>query len=227
MNSKTTLLLLTLVCVFIANAYADNYEPPKKAVCRTCEMRGSTHGDEDVAAWREYQGMHYFFCAQDCAKAFDDFPDAYIDHPIPRPAPNATVIALGGDELQFGDLKGQVVLLDFWATWCKPCRKSMPMLGELQTKWKNENFTVVGVSIDQNAAEVVPKFVEKHKLDYPIALDTTPRPAWFAYHVAAIPAMFLIDTDGRIVAEWRGEVDANVVRKAVEGLLTSEANAPE
>ena len=90
----------------------------------------------------------------------------------------------------------------------------------LGLKWADVNFTVLGVSIDENALEVVPGFVEKKKLHYPIALDTSDNPAWHAFFVAAIPAMFLIDRQGRIVAEWRGEVSTSDVTKAVEELLT-------
>jgi peroxiredoxin len=219
-------LTLALLCLSTCPVVGEEQpeDIPDKAPCRTCEARGGAHGEEDVVAWRDYEGKRYYFCSKDCAVAFDDFPAAYIVHPIPRPAPNATVKTLDGKQLAVDDLKGKVVLLDFWATWCAPCRKSMPMLGELQAQWADKNFTVIGVSIDENAGDVVPKFVAKHKLDYPIVLDTTATPAWYAYHVAAIPAMFLIDEQGQIVAEWRGEVDPAKVRVTVESLL-AKSNA--
>jgi len=192
----------------------------EKAVCRTCEIRGASHGTEDVAAWRLHEDTRYYFCSTDCAKAFDAFPAAFVPHPLPRPAPNATLLTVAGKEFELEDFKGQVVLLDFWATWCSPCIKAMPQLDKLHVKWADANFTVLGVSIDENALEVVPRFVEKKKLHYPIALDTSDNPAWHAFFVAAIPAIFLIDQQGRIVAEWRGEVSTSDVTKAVEELLT-------
>ena len=185
----------------------------------TCEARGATHGEEDVVAWREHEGEWYTFCSKPCAEAFDSFPAAYVEHPLPRPAPSARVVTLEGEEVDLGDLRGELTLVDFWATWCKPCVKAMPELGELHEEWGDEGLAVLGVSIDQDAGEVVPKFLEKKKVRYPVALDTTDRPAWHAFHVAAIPAMFLIDAEGNIVDEWKGAVDLEEVRRQVETRL--------
>lgn len=192
---------------------------PDKAVCRTCEVRGASHGAEDVVAWREYDGTRYYFCSEDCAAAFDAFPAAYVPHPVPRPAPGIAVVTLAGELLSLDSLRGRVVLLDFWATWCVPCHKLMPALDELHAKWSERGFTVLGVSIDEDPAVVVPKFIKKKEIRYPIALDSAEHPAWYAYRVAAIPAMFLIDGDGQIVAEWRGDIDTKEVRQTVEQLL--------
>ena len=221
MRARIIGVSFALLCMVFGTVRAQQEHDavPEKAVCRTCEIRGASHGAEDVAAWREYEDTRYFFCSQDCAKAFDAFPAAYVPHPLPRPAPNATLSTLAGEEFRLDEHKGRVVLLDFWATWCTPCVKAMPLLDKLHTKWADANFMVLGVSIDENAGEVVPKFVDKKKIRYPIALDTAQIPAWQAFHVAAIPAMFLIDEQGRIVAEWRGEIDTDDVRKAVERLL--------
>lgn len=216
---------LAFLCLAVGAVRAQEKDDPvpKEAVCTTCEVRGSTHGEEGVVAWREYRGARHYFCSKACAEVFDGFPAAYIPHPIPRPAPSTSLSLLGGEALELDALKGRVVLLDFWATWCKPCRKAMPMLNELHAEWPDTSLAVIGVSIDEKAEDVVPRFVRKEKLSYPIALDTGERPAWYEFYVAAIPAMFLIDRDGRIVAEWRGEIDIDEVRRAVEGQLKAPA----
>jgi thiol-disulfide isomerase/thioredoxin len=225
MNSRTVAIALAVCLSFVAraNSREEPSEIPDKAICRACEIRGSAHGEEDVAAWREFEGATYYFCSKACAEAFDGFPGAYAEHPVPRPAPNAVVIGLSGEEIRLDELEGQVVLLDFWATWCAPCLKAMPKLNALQEKWAHENFTVLGVSIDEKGSKVVPRFLQKRELDYPIALDATGEPAWYAYQVAAIPTMFLIDQERRIVAEWRGEIDTDSVIREVERLLSSSS----
>ncbi len=214
------IVALAILCIGLVTATARTQDDdiPAKAVCATCGVRGATHGEEDVAAWREYEGKRYYFCSTDCAAAFDGFPTAYIEHPLPRPAPNATLSMLSGGTIDMKSLRGSVVLVDFWATWCMPCRKSMPLLNELHG---DSRVKVIGIAIDEEPGKVVPKFVKQEKLRYPIALDGGKSPAWYAYHVAAIPAMFLIDTEGQIVAEWRGEFKPEDVRQAVEQLLTT------
>jgi len=203
-------------------AWAQDEEIPSKAECTTCTVRGSTHGEEDVADWREYEGQRYYFCSKDCAEAFDGFPTAYIEHPMPRPAPAAELKLLTGGTLDLASLKGRVILIDFWATWCTPCRKAMPMLNEMHEASDRTGLKVVGIAIDEEPTKVVPKFVEKQKLAYPIALDGGEHPAWYSYHVAAIPAMFLIDAEGQIVGEWRGEFDPDDVREAVSAQLAKQ-----
>ena len=217
---------LVLLCLLVAPAaWAESDDIPKKAVCRTCEMRGAVHGAEDVVAWREYEGAHYYFCSKDCAIAFDGFPEAYVPQALPRPAPAATVTQLSGEAMKLETLRGQVVLLDFWATWCAPCLKAMPSLNELQERWHEKGFTVLGISIDEKPQEVVPKTVEKKKLRYPVAVDTQPTPAWQAFRVAAIPAMFLIDRDGQIVAEWRGDIEFDTVERTVQQHMSKKTSS--
>lgn len=221
MRSTVLAFMVSVACgaIAITPARADDKDVPGKAVCRTCEVRGATHGEEDVVAWRDHEGKRYHFCSDDCAAAFDAFPAAYVPQVLPRPAPNATVSTITGAEFELDDLRGRVVLLDFWATWCKPCYEAMPLLAKLHAEYPDTNLAVLGVSIDENAKEVVPRFVDKKKLSYPIALDTSASPAWYAFAVASIPAMFLIDTEGSIVAEWRGRIEGDVVREAVEALM--------
>ena len=96
----------------------------------------------------------------------------------------------------------------------------MPHLDKLHKKWADANFTVLGVSIDENTLEIVPKFVEKKKLHYPVALDTADTPAWHAFFVPRFLRYSSSTKQGIIVAEWRGKISTDDVTKAVEELLT-------
>ncbi|HMB70527.1 MAG TPA: redoxin domain-containing protein [bacterium] len=209
---------MALALLLIAAAGPARAEAPEKAVCRVCEMRGAMHGAEKVAASRTYEGKDYHFCSDKCAEAFDAFPAGYAVHPLPRPAPQAVLTTTEGEEITLGATGDGVVLVDFWATWCAPCKKAMPELERLHRELEPRGFGVVGVSIDEDAG-AVEKFLRKNELGYPTAIDSPESPTWYAYSVAAIPAMFLIDGEGRIVGEWRGAIDMGTVRERVEELL--------
>jgi peroxiredoxin len=197
---------------------------PTKAICRVCEAKGGAHGREDVAAWRERNGTMYYFCAEACAAEFDANPAAYERPRFPRPAPDGLVRTLEGAKVTLASLRGGVTLVDFWATWCKPCLKSMPKIQELHDALSSKGFRAVGVSIDENGDETVTKFVQKKKLTYPIVIDDESAPSWAAFSVIAIPAMFLIDREGQIVSQWTGEVDWKEVEAAIQAAIAAPAD---
>lgn len=99
----------------------------------------------------------------------------------------------------------------------------MPELQALHWKYAERGFTVVGVSIDEGPATKVKKFVASKRLTYPIAIDSAKNPAWDAFHVKAVPAAFLLDRQGRIVAQWTG-APANVkeLEETLEALLATD-----
>ncbi len=209
--------LLTAVMVVLAAPLTHAGQPPEKAICRACEVRGADHGAENVVASRTYEGKDYHFCSQQCAEAFDGFPAGYAVRAVPRPAPQFVIITRNHDEVVLGK-PGAVTLVDFWATWCAPCVQAMPELEALQQEFGDKGLTVLGLSIDEKP-EQVEKFLKKKPFTYPMAIDSGDEPAWYAYGVAAIPAMYLIDQKGEIVGEWRGKIEINHVREKIEGLL--------
>jgi peroxiredoxin/YHS domain-containing protein len=190
-----------------------------KAICPVCKVKGETE-EEEVAATRTVDEISYGFCSQACAESFDADPVAYLPPTFPRPAPNLALQDLTGEAITTESLKGKVVLLDFWATWCAPCRKVMPELQRLHETYAGRGFTVIGVSIDEDGPSKVKKFVAAKKIDYPIAIDSQHAPAWESFHVKAVPAAYLIDSDGRIVAQWNGTpADPREVAVKIESLL--------
>ncbi len=176
----------------------------RKAICLVCAATEGEAEEEVVKAVRTYEGKEYGFCSEKCAKAFEADPAAYMPAVFPRVAPSFALKDLAGTAYSNESLKGKVVLLDFWATWCAPCKKVMPELQALHGKYADQGFVVLGVSIDEIGAAKVKKYVTSKKITYPIALDSDQSPAWDAFRVKAIPAAYLIDREGRITAQWTG-----------------------
>jgi thiol-disulfide isomerase/thioredoxin len=227
--NRIHVLVAILVVVLVAVAASANEKPhnvPDTAVCQTCAARGSEHCEEKVVAWREYKGAHYYFCSQKCGETFDGFPEAYVPRSVPRPAPQMVLSTLNDEQIVLGKVDGDVILLDFWATWCAPCLKAMPKLEELQEEFAPSGFSIVGISIDEDAKKLE-DFLGEKQLSYPIVHDTGSEPAWQSFFVVGIPAMVLLDAQGRVVGEWRGEVNLNAVRQAIEAQVTVEADYDE
>ncbi|HXJ90544.1 MAG TPA: TlpA disulfide reductase family protein [Candidatus Binatia bacterium] len=109
-----------------------------------------------------------------------------------------TLADLQGKAWRLGDLKGKVVLVNFWATWCPPCRKEMPDLQALYDKYKDQGFVVLSIS-DEDAAKVAP-FVAERKITYPVLLDPG-RKVNEAFVVEGIPKSFVYDREGKLVAQ--------------------------
>ena len=194
-------------------------QAPKEALCAVCSVHEGETAPEKVAAMSEYRGSNYYFCSKSCKETFDADPEAYIPPVLPRPAPDFSIKNLKGENVSLQNLRGKVVLIDFWATWCKPCVKSMPELQTLHEKYAAEGLAVLGISIDEQGAKKVPAFLEKHKITYAVGLDAGEKPAWEAYRVKVIPAMFLIDREGKIVQQWGAATPMAEVERAVAALL--------
>lgn len=213
-------MALVLVGGHAANAKTERDED-RKALCPVCRVMQGELEAEEVKAVRTYEGVEYGFCSKECAKEFDADPTAFLPPVFPRPAPAFNLKDLDGTPVTSTELAGKVTLVDFWATWCVPCRKSMPELQVLQDEFADMDFAVVGISIDEAKHRGrVEDFVEDHEIDYTIAMDSEKSPAWHTYRVKAIPAAFLIDREGQIVAQWTGRTaDPDEVREKLEQLL--------
>ena len=196
---------------------------PAKGKCLVCMVKEGTAEEEPIKAVRTYEGKEYGFCSEKCAKAFSADPVAYLPPAFPRPAPAFALTDLSGNPVSNESLRGKVVLVDFWATWCTPCRKSMPELQALHEKYAERGFSVVGVSIDEGGPSKVQKAVASMKITYPIAMDSEKDPAWDAFLVKAVPAAYLLDREGRIVAQWTGAAaSAKELESKLEELLRTD-----
>lgn len=214
-------LATALLALAILGAAAPAARAGEKALCPVCATVGGEREPEEVEEWRTWQGVRYGFCSAKCAKKFDATPAAYIPQAFPRPAPELTMRGFDGRPLSWADFKGKVVLVDFWATWCGPCRRSMPHLQALHQKYGARGLTVLGVSIDNEGAErAARKMVSSKKYGYRFAFDSGTRPTWQRYGVQAIPAAFLVDGRGNIVAQWTGmPPDPREMERKIEAIL--------
>lgn len=222
---KHWILAATLLALgaFAGPATRPAQAEPAKAICLVCKVTHGEAEEEPVKAVRQHGGREYGFCSEKCAKAFDADPAAYLPPEFPRDAPSFRLEDLSGNVLSNERLKGNVVLVDFWATWCAPCRKSMPELQALHVKYAGRGFRVVGISIDEGGAAPVKKFVASKKISYPVAMDSDSLPAWDAFRVKAVPAAFLLDRDGRIVAQWTGApASTRELEAQLESLLRAD-----
>jgi len=132
-------------------------------------------------------------------------------------APDFTVTDIDGKKLALSDFKGKVVLLNFWATWCAPCRAEIPAFVEMQQKNGPQGFQVIGISMDDEA-KPVREFYQKFNMNYPVAIGDDKLAQSFG-GVLGLPISFLIDREGRIAAKYIGAADVAVIEKTVADLL--------
>jgi thiol-disulfide isomerase/thioredoxin len=125
----------------------------------------------------------------------------------------------GMGEVNLEALKGKVVLLNFWATWCPPCRAEIPDLVGLDETYRDKGLAIVGVSVDISTAEVVGVFLRYNRMSYPNILDSDDRLAALYGGIHSIPKTFLIDKKGRIRETWTGSRSREVFEAAIKPLL--------
>ncbi|MDR3111822.1 MAG: TlpA family protein disulfide reductase [Elusimicrobiota bacterium] len=117
-------------------------------------------------------------------------------------APDFQLQDLDGNYVKLSEQKGKVVFIDFWATWCPPCRASLPAVKQLnKLKAGNPNFIVLGINVGENRA-TIDKFIKEHDIDYKILLGENR--VSVAYAVNGIPAFFIIDKSGEVVRRYAG-----------------------
>jgi thiol-disulfide isomerase/thioredoxin len=128
--------------------------------------------------------------------------------------------------LALSSLSGQVVLLNFWATWCKPCESEMPAMERLYGDLPKDGFELVAVAIDEKASDVE-SFQRRYQLSFPIVLDLD-QEVYQAYQTMGVPESLLIDRDGRIVERYVGprEWDAPEYVERIRALLEDERRVP-
>ena len=140
----------------------------------------------------------------------------------PAPIGDFTLTDIEGRTISSADLRGKVVLVNFWATWCPPCRAEIPDLIALQQKYR-DHLVVIGISEDESPVETVKAFVAEQKINYPIAM-TTPALAKIFRGVSALPTTFVIDRDGKLAQRHVGLLnpeETELEAQALTGLNTN------
>jgi peroxiredoxin len=142
----------------------------------------------------------------------------------PLPAPDFTLTDLSGQPLTMSSYRGNVVLLDFWATWCAPCREEIPRLIDLQNKYRDDGLQVIGVSMD-DGADPVRDFYQHFKMNYPVVMGTAKTGEQYG-GVLGLPIAFVIGRDGNISKKHIGATDIAVLEKEVVDQLQKSATEP-
>ena len=128
---------------------------------------------------------------------------------------------VSGEPQSLSALKGKVVFLNFWATWCGPCRDEMPSMEVLYNRFKDEGLEILAVNCQESQEDVI-AFMQNYELTFPALLDEDGRVNG-TYGIQAIPTTFLIDRDGRIILRLVGSInwDTEKIHAAIESLLNS------
>ncbi len=135
----------------------------------------------------------------------------------PDLAPDFQLKDLAGKDLSLASAKGKVILLNFWATWCGPCRAEIPSLIELQNRYK-DRLQIIGLVVDDDDEDAVKQVVDSEGINYPVALATDQ--IRFAYGgILALPTLFVINTDGRVVQKHVGLFNPALYEIEVRALL--------
>ena len=135
-----------------------------------------------------------------------------------RPAPSFTVKTLEGKPLKSADLRQKPVVVDFWATWCGPCRASMPHLSAMQTRYEKRGLTVIGLSVDERGPQEVKKFANKLGVKFTLAMANDD--VLDAYGpIRSIPTTFFINRKGDIVRRVVGYIDGETMEDYVKEIL--------
>ena len=136
------------------------------------------------------------------------------EHPL---APDFSLSELNGQKLNLSDYRGKVVLLDFWATWCDSCQEEIPHFVELQNKYRNQGFHIVGVSMDDEP-EPVRDFYQRFKMNYPVVMGNAKTGELYG-GVLGLPIAFLIGRDGHIHSKHIGAIDISFLDREIEAQL--------
>jgi thiol-disulfide isomerase/thioredoxin len=135
----------------------------------------------------------------------------------PDPAPEFTLAALDGKPVTLAGFKGKVILVNFWATWCGPCRAEIPDLVELQKKYK-DRLQILGLVVDDEDLDAIKKFSARYGINYPVALATNDIRIQYG-GIPALPTSFVLDSEGRVVQKHEGLRDPELYETEIRSLL--------
>lgn len=138
-----------------------------------------------------------------------------------QPMDDFSLRALDGSSWRLSAQRGGVVLVNFWATWCPPCRAEIPDLASVHTSLAGRGFSVVGIAMDDDPLSVVPAFAGEHRIPYSILLPDSSFE--LANRIDTLPTSLLIDRNGRVARTYSGMIAESTLRHDVEQLLSEGA----
>jgi peroxiredoxin len=138
-----------------------------------------------------------------------------------RPTPDFALKDSTGQTVQLSDYHGKVVLLNFWATWCAPCKIEIPWFMEFQREFKDRDFAVLGVSMDDDGWEAVRPYMADHKFNYRVVVGNDDVGKLFG-EIDDLPTTFLIDRDGHIAKKHVGLISKNDYKDEITALVKGQ-----
>lgn len=139
-------------------------------------------------------------------------------------APDFTLKEVNGKSLTLSDLRGKVVVLNIWATWCPPCRKEIPDFIDLQKELGSKGLQIIGVSVDQQGMSVVKPFVKQHGMNYPVMVDNGIVSQEYG-PIKYVPTTFVIDREGYIQGYAPGMLTKDILKPVLTKLLNKKADS--
>jgi peroxiredoxin len=133
-------------------------------------------------------------------------------------APALTLQDTAGSPVSLADYRGQVVLVNLWATWCNPCKKEMPALETFYRRHREDGFVIVAINDGDPKADVL-QFVEEYGMSFPVWLDPTYIATEQAFKTLNLPSSFVIDRQGQIVLSWVGGINLRTLEKHVTPII--------
>ncbi len=143
--------------------------------------------------------------------------DAKASPLVGQPAPDFRLVTLQGGTLQGSSLKGRPVIVNFWASWCIPCREEAPLLRDTQTKYASRDLVIVGITVNDKP-EDSRKFAEEFGLNYPNLIDPTGKTG-VEYGVTGVPETYFINRRGLIVSKKFGPLNASELEQRIGAIL--------
>jgi len=134
------------------------------------------------------------------------------------PAPNFALKGLDGKTIELKKLQGKVVVVNFWATWCPPCRREIPGMVKVYEKYKSKGLEIVGIALDQGGWDDVKPYLAKNKITYPIVIGDQKLTELYG-GIEAIPTTFIVDRKGNIAAKHVGALMDEDFENAVKAAL--------
>lgn len=141
-----------------------------------------------------------------------------VPAPVNYPAPELTLTDTQNIPRSLADYRGQVVLVNLWATWCPPCKEEMPVFQAYYNKYKEDGFTIIAVNDGDPAPDVL-QFVDDYKLTFPVWLDPTYIATEKAFKTLNLPSSFVIDRTGTIRLMWVGGITRRMLDKHVTPII--------
>ena len=126
--------------------------------------------------------------------------------------------AVNGEQVNSRSFEGKTLLLTFFATWCPPCLEEVPTLIQLQNKYRDDNFSVIGLSVDQGGARAVKRLIEKKSINYPVFMADSKIMEDFG-GVYGIPVSYLVNKKGNVVKKYTGYVPKSILEKDLKKIL--------